>query len=67
MKLKLIIIVFYVGNKLLISQTKENQVSTFSEITWRNKIKIQIKNEKVKLFLLNLQEFEKQIQVKYFV
>lgn len=47
---------------LLISQTKENQVSTFSEITWRNKIKIQIKNEKVKLFLLNLQEFEKQIQ-----
>lgn len=46
----------------LISQTKENQVTTFSEITWRNKIKIQIKNEKVKLFLLNLQEYDKQIQ-----
>lgn len=46
----------------LILQTKENQIKTFSEITWRNKIKIQIKNEKVKLFLLNLQEYEKQIQ-----
>lgn len=47
---------------VLISQTKENQILTFSEITWRNKIKIQIKNEKVKLFLLNLQEYEKQIE-----
>lgn len=46
----------------LISQTKENQITTFSEITWRKNIKIQIKNEKVKLFLLNLQEYEKQIQ-----
>jgi len=47
---------------MLISQTKENQVATFSEITWRQKIKIQIKNEKVKVFLLNLQEYEKKIQ-----
>lgn len=46
----------------LISQTKENQVATFSEITWRGKIRIQIKNEKVKMFLLNLQEYEKKIQ-----
>ena len=45
----------------LISQTKENQIMTFSEITWRNKIKIQIKNEKVKLFLLNLHDYEKEI------
>jgi signal recognition particle subunit SRP68 len=46
----------------LISQTKENQITTFSEVSWRNGIKISIKNEKVKLFLLNLQEYEKQIQ-----
>jgi len=46
----------------LISQTKENQITSFSEVTWRNKLKLQIKNEKVKLFLLNVQEYEKQIQ-----
>ena len=46
----------------MISQTKENQVTSFSEVTWRNKIKLQIKNEKVKIFLLNVQEYEKQIQ-----
>jgi hypothetical protein len=31
-------------------------------VTWRNKIKLQVKNEKIKLFLLNVQEYEKQIQ-----
>ncbi len=31
-------------------------------MTWRNKIKLQVKNEKIKLFLLNVQEYEKQIQ-----
>ena len=47
---------------VLISQTKENQITSFSEVTWRSKLKLQIKNEKVKLFLLNVQEYEKQIQ-----
>jgi signal recognition particle subunit SRP68 len=46
----------------LISQTKQNQIQTFSEINWRNKIPIQVKNEKVRGFLLNVQEYEKQIQ-----
>lgn len=52
----------FVSYKSLISQTKENQITSFSEVTWRNKLKLQIKNEKVKLFLLNVQEYEKQIQ-----
>ena len=38
-------------------------MTTFSEVTWRNKL-IQVKNEKVRLFLLNVQEYEKQIQVR---
>lgn len=29
---------------------------------WKNKISLQIKSEKVRLFLLNVQEYEKQIQ-----
>ena len=52
--------------KELISQTKEKQVVTFSEVIWRNKFNLQIKNEKVKTFLLNVQEYEKQIQVLLF-
>lgn len=52
----------FASYKSLISQTKENQITSFSEVTWRNKLKLQIKNEKVKLFLLNVQEYEKQIQ-----
>lgn len=50
----------------LISQTKEQQIITFSEISWRNKITLQIKNEKIRLFLSNVQEYEKQLQVQFF-
>ena len=46
----------------MISQTKEKQIQTFSELVWRSKFTLQIKNEKVKLFLLNVQEYEKQVQ-----
>jgi hypothetical protein len=35
-------------------------------LTWRNKT-LQVKNEKVKSFLANVQEFEKQIQVIFHV
>ncbi|CAF0795053.1 unnamed protein product [Brachionus calyciflorus] len=45
----------------LISQTKEKQVITFSEVVWRNKIPLQIKNEKIRLFLSNVQEYEKRL------
>jgi hypothetical protein len=34
-----------------------------SEITWRQR-KIQVTNEKVRLFFLNLQEFEDEIKVR---
>ena len=47
---------------MLISQTKEKQITSLSEIVWKNKITLQIKSEKVRLFLLNVQEYEKQIQ-----
>lgn len=46
----------------LISETKEKQVITFSEVNWRNKIPLQIKNEKIRFFLSNVQEYEKQLQ-----
>jgi hypothetical protein len=47
----------------LISQAKEKQSITFSEVQWRSKIVLQVKNEKVRLFLLKVQEYEKQIEV----
>jgi hypothetical protein len=34
-----------------------------SEITWRQR-KIQVTNEKVRLFFLNLREFEDEVKVK---
>ena len=46
----------------LISQAKEKQSITFSEVQWRNKTVLQVKNEKVRLFLLKVQEYEKQIE-----
>lgn len=48
---------------MLISQTKEKQIATFSEVVWRKNITLQVKNEKVRVFLLDVQEYEKQIQV----
>ncbi|RNA32885.1 signal recognition particle subunit SRP68 [Brachionus plicatilis] len=46
----------------LISETKEKQVITFSEVNWRNKIPLQIKSDKIRFFLSNVQEYEKQLQ-----
>ena len=48
----------------MISLAKEKQSSTFAEVSWRNKVTLQIKNEKVRLFLLKVQEYEKQVEVK---
>ncbi|CAF1132775.1 unnamed protein product [Adineta steineri] len=44
-----------------LSEAHEQQTSTISEVTWRQH-KIQIANEKVRLFFLNLQEFEAEIK-----
>ena len=49
--------------KELIHQTKQEKVTTFSEIEWRNNITLQIKNDKIRSFLVNIQEYDKQIQV----
>jgi signal recognition particle subunit SRP68 len=46
----------------LIHQTKQEKVTTFSEIEWRNKITLQIKNDKIRSFLVSIQEYDKQIQ-----
>jgi len=37
-------------------------VTTFSEVVWLNGITLQIKNERVKTFLLNVQDYEKEIK-----
>jgi signal recognition particle subunit SRP68 len=44
-----------------LSETHEQQTSSISEITWRQR-KIQVTNEKVRLFFLNLQEFQAEIK-----
>ena len=47
----------------MIFQTKEKQIVTFSEVMWMDRIALQVKNEKVKAFLLSAQEYDKQVQV----
>ncbi|CAF0864326.1 unnamed protein product [Adineta ricciae] len=44
-----------------LSETHEQQTSSISEITWRQR-KIQVSSEKARLFFLNLQEFETEIK-----
>jgi signal recognition particle subunit SRP68 len=44
-----------------LSETHEQQTSSISEITWRQH-KIQVTNEKVRLFFLNLHEFQDEIK-----
>ncbi|CAM4873777.1 unnamed protein product [Rotaria socialis] len=44
-----------------LNETHEQQTSSISEITWRQR-KIQVTNEKVRLFFLNLQEFENELK-----
>lgn len=45
----------------LLSQTREKQAATLSEVTWRDRT-VPVKNEQVRLFLLNLQESDKQVE-----
>lgn len=44
-----------------LSETHQQQTSSMSEIAWRDR-KIQVTNEKVRLFFLNMQEFEEEIK-----
>lgn len=46
---------------MLISQTMEKQAATLSEVTWRGRT-IPVKHEKVRVFLLNVQESEEEVQ-----
>ena len=45
----------------LLSQTREKQASTLSEISWRGRT-MPIKVEAVRVFLLNLQESSKELE-----
>ncbi|XP_014789465.1 signal recognition particle subunit SRP68 [Octopus bimaculoides] len=45
----------------LLSQTREKQAATLSNVTWRNRT-VPVKNEQVRVFLLNLQESAKQVE-----
>ena len=46
-----------------LSETHEQQTSSITEITWRQR-KIQVTNEKARSFFLNLQEFQAEIKVR---
>ncbi|UYV73507.1 SRP68 [Cordylochernes scorpioides] len=46
---------------MLISQTREKQASTLSEITWMGRT-VQVRQEKVRVFLINAKESEKEIE-----
>lgn len=45
----------------LIEKTRERQAVTLSEVSWRGRT-MPVRNEKVRLFLLSVQESEKQVQ-----
>ncbi|KAL5018150.1 hypothetical protein ScPMuIL_003872 [Solemya velum] len=45
----------------LLSQTREKQAATLSEVTWRDRT-VPVKNEPVRVFLLNVQESSKDIE-----
>ncbi|XP_011455290.1 signal recognition particle subunit SRP68 [Magallana gigas] len=45
----------------LLSQTREKQTATLSEVKWQGRT-VQVKNEPVRLFLLNLQDSTKEIE-----
>lgn len=45
----------------LLSQTREKQTATLSEVKWQGRT-VQVKNEPVRLFLLNLQDSSKEIE-----
>lgn len=45
----------------LLSQTREKQAATLSEVTWQGRT-VPVKNEPVRLFLLNLQESTEEVE-----
>ncbi|KFM65959.1 Signal recognition particle protein, partial [Stegodyphus mimosarum] len=45
----------------LIAQTREKQAVTLSEVEWRNR-KIPVRHEKIRLFLLNVQDSHTQVE-----
>ncbi|GFT62574.1 signal recognition particle subunit SRP68, partial [Nephila pilipes] len=45
----------------LIAQTREKQAVTLSEVEWRNR-KIPVRHEKIRLFLLNVQDTQMQVE-----
>ncbi|CAL1278923.1 unnamed protein product [Larinioides sclopetarius] len=45
----------------LIAQTREKQAVTLSEVEWRNR-KIPVRHEKIRLFLLNVQDSQMQVE-----
>lgn len=45
----------------LLSQTREKQASTLSEVTWQKRT-VPVKSEPVRLFLLNLQESGEEVE-----
>ncbi|ELU12258.1 hypothetical protein CAPTEDRAFT_155942 [Capitella teleta] len=45
----------------LIEKTQERQAATLSEVTWRGRT-IPVKNEKVRVFLMGLKEFDTQLE-----
>ena len=47
-------------HQALIEKTREKQSSSFSEVTWRGRT-FPVKNERVRVSLLTLQETEKQL------
>ena len=46
-----------------LGEIHEQQTSSISEIIWRKR-KIQVTNEKARLFLVNLQEFQNELKVE---
>ena len=48
--------------QVLLSQTREKQAATLSEVTWRGRT-VPVKSEPVRLFLLNLQESSKEVEM----
>lgn len=45
----------------MIEKTREKQAATLSEVTWRGRM-VPVKNEKVRVFLLSVNESDKQIE-----
>ena len=52
---------FSLSTQTLLSQTREKQASTLSEVTWQGRT-VPVKNEPVRLFLLNLQESSQEVE-----